>query len=772
MRTAHPDSSGHRLLCIGGSEPLEQRALEELRRYVSAMTGAQLPLAGDDAPADACVVSVGRTPLSDSLVQRRIVTAPENPEAFVIVSVARQGAPEVLCLLGGSPVGTLYAVYHYLESACGVGFFWDGDQVPRLRTLPIHGLDVSRSPRFPVREYMMDCEYTSWWWGWEEWKAEVDWASRHRYNLLSSNFDFTATWRAVWERFGVHVPPSSLSGPPYHPWGGWHKWSIYPPYPEEFQDANAELCKRFVDYGRSLGMQMAPDYRGFLGQVPEEFYAAYRGRARFIEVDWLGFQPPGKFIHPSDPLYVEVHSAYLREHIARFGTDHRYAAPTFSEMAPGDTPAEQAAIKRESGRAAIRSIQSVDPRGVAFSLSWTWLNSGLWPPEEVKAYLDLFPPGTLEVWELWDDEKASFGGLPTYRRFDYFSGRPWLLGFLHSYGGTTYPHGDLGGLIARVQETAVDPKAHACQGVAFQPEALRHDAIWFDLLSRLSWNPEGITLESFLEDYARRRYGADAAPRMVPALTELAASVYGTDDMWTPRYQRRLLEHLTHREKALSAIGRAEDQALSVPERARFLPRLQRALQIMLAQAETLGGSSLFGNDLTDVARSYVGTLFDSTLLELYTSFLAHRAPDVRRAAQEMDALMASQEQLLAANPFFHLAPLIERALRLPGAPPSMARAIRDILTVWAGRILDYARRDYYELVRFYYRKRVDAFLSHVLDRAADGTWRIDDAELISRYERIENDFVQRGFVVDASDLAAASPVDAARRILARHAAP
>ena len=38
---------------------------------------------------------------------------------------------------------------------------------------------------------------------------------------------------------------------------------------------------------------------------------------------------------------------------------------------------------------------------------------------------------------------------------------------------------------------------------------------------------------------------------------------------------------------------------------------------------------------------------------------------------------------------------------------------IRDILTVWAGKILDYAHRDYYELVRFYYRKRVEAFLDH-----------------------------------------------------------
>ena len=42
-----------------------------------------------------------------------------------------------------------------------------------------------------------------------------------------------------------------------------------------------------------------------------------------------------------------------------------------------------------------------------------------------------------------------------------------------------------------------------------------------------------------------------------------------------------------------------------------------------------------------------------------------------------------------------------------------MEQRIRDILTIWAGQILDYAHRDYYELVRSYYRLRVEAFLTH-----------------------------------------------------------
>ena len=160
----------------------------------------------------------------------------------------------------------------------------------------------------------MDCEYTSYWWGPEEWKQEVDWAAKHKFNLLSSNFDFTATWRKVWKRFGVDVPPDSLSAPPFHPWAGWHNWAIRPPYPEAFQETQADLAKRFVRYGRSLGHQDGAGLPRIPGPgaagVPPEDTAI---EARFIEVGWVGFNPPGVFLHPADPLYAEVAKAFAGE---------------------------------------------------------------------------------------------------------------------------------------------------------------------------------------------------------------------------------------------------------------------------------------------------------------------------------------------------------------------------------------------------------------------------------------------------------------------------
>jgi len=677
-----------------------------------------------------------------------------------VVRSAEAAGKKYLVLLGGSPKATLYAVYHYLESVCGVGFFGDGEHVPKLASLPIEGINISERPRFPVREYMMDCEYTSYWWDWGEWKDEVDWSAKHRFNLLSSNFDFTSTWRRVWKKFGVDVPPTSLSGPPFHPWAGWHKWDIRPPYPEPFQEFQADLCKRFVEYGRSLGIKMAPDYRGFLGQVPREFYEAYRNKARFIDVSWVGFDPPGKFIHPADPLYAEVWKAYLQEYITRFGTDHFYSGMTFLEMAPGETPADKELIKRANAQRAAEVVHSIDPKGIVFSSSWAWLDKQLWPKESVQAYLDTFPGDSIQIWEQWNDTSVSLGTTPMYKDLDYYFGKRWLLGFLFSYGGNTSLHGDLKGLIRRVQESAQDPKASRCEGISLQPEALRQNHIWFDLLSRLAWNPEKIQLDAFLEDYARRRYGKDAAARMVLALNELVASVYGADDVTPPFYQIRITE------ETIKTRRKGGSGSLSLAERSRFIPHLRKALEIALGEGDRLERNPLYRHDLLDIARQYQAELFAVHITALYDAFKTGSEGEFEKQARSAEDLLRDQEALLSSSDEYCLQPILNKAMALPGVPQDFDEAIRDILTVWRGRILDYARRDYYELVRFYYRPRVSAFISHLRAQMKEGSREIRPKDLEAGYHAIEEAFVTKPFRAPKRERYQGTTIQAALEIL------
>ena len=88
----------------------------------------------------------------------------------------------------------------------------------------------------------------------------------------------------------------------------------------------------------------------------------------------------------------------------------------------------------------------------------------------------------------------------------------------------------------------------------------------------------------------------------------------------------------------------------------------------------------------------------------------------------------------------------------LPGAPPDVDARARNVLTVWGwGESLrDYACRDYYELVKWYYRPRVDAFIDELALRLRHGQRDLDHApgeeRLARAYSVIERAFVEKGF--------------------------
>ena len=83
-----------------------------------------------------------------------------------------------------------------------------------------------------------------------------------------------------------------------------------------------------------------------------------------------------------------------------------------------------------------------------------------------------------------------------YRQFDYYGGKPWLVGFLYAYGGTTMLHGDLADIAPMRPSAAADPQADQCRGLCIEPEAIHHNPLVFDLISRLARNPSEVDLSA------------------------------------------------------------------------------------------------------------------------------------------------------------------------------------------------------------------------------------------------------------------------------------
>jgi hypothetical protein len=132
-------------------------AARDLQEYVRKMSGAELPLAGDDAsPAGACIL-VGRSAQSDSM-QAGIpsgLTPARREEGFIILARGDR------LLLAGNDAGpyhgTEYAVAEMLERL-GVRWFMPGEfgeVVPARPTIEVADITVRQAPDFIQRNWWL-----------------------------------------------------------------------------------------------------------------------------------------------------------------------------------------------------------------------------------------------------------------------------------------------------------------------------------------------------------------------------------------------------------------------------------------------------------------------------------------------------------------------------------------------------------------------------------------------------------------------------------------
>ncbi len=757
-----------KLVCISGENWLEKHATKEFMRYMRNMLDVKPKIAVSNKMEE-IIVSIGRNRVTESLIKKEFVALPNDlgEEGFIVKAIKANGI-EYLILCGGSPKGTLYAVYHYLEKFCRVGFFGDEEYIPKLDEIPTKNVDVLEKPRWPERQYLLSVvySYSTYWWSWKEWKQEIDWAAKHRFNIMSCPPGATIVWRKVWKHFGVDVPPTSLSGPPFLMFASAHKWDLRPPFDEGFQEFIDNLSRKIINYGRKLGIKwVSPAIPGL--QVPKEFYDTYRDCACFMDVKWCNFS--SKYIHPNDPLYTSMWKIFLKEYSKHYGSDHLWWLPNFFEMDPGEelSDHEKINLKKDIAKKTYEATKEVDPTAILICFGWTFAIKKFWPRKHVEAFLAVLPKKDVRVWELWEDYlfPSKRVSQPLYKDLNYYFGKPWLLGFLHSFAGETSLHGNLAGTIDRVKEASLDPKAAECLGIAVQMEVIHHNHIFYDLLARLGWNPDSIDLKYFLKDYAERRYGKVPAPIMIQCLEELVASVYSTSDTTSPLYQLRIEPDMLRPDFKYMR----EPSLLTLAERNKFIPHLQKALAIALQLVNELSSSPLYQHDIIDICRQFLGDLFNLHIVWLYDAFKKGDDTTFEKEARKIEEILESQEMILSSNKYFCLKPILEKAKALPNAPKDFDKRIKDILTIWIDEIPDYARRDYYELLRFCYHKRVSTFIKHLREKLDKGTCEIDRETLLKCYHEIEYEFIDNPFPSDGTEKYASMFKEAVTKAFEKH---
>ncbi len=129
--------------------PVElMRAAKELQAYVEKTSGAQLRITVGDVPGKE------RVEIRLGVVTPSIPGLASDPSKTIVHAdgYRLESGGRRISITGGSPRGTLYGVYDFIERVLGVRWFMPtpmGEDVVGHRTIPVPQLNLVRNPAFP-----------------------------------------------------------------------------------------------------------------------------------------------------------------------------------------------------------------------------------------------------------------------------------------------------------------------------------------------------------------------------------------------------------------------------------------------------------------------------------------------------------------------------------------------------------------------------------------------------------------------------------------------
>jgi len=687
---------------------IERHCAQELTKYIKGLSGSEIAISEFQIPKEKNIILIGRPQTNKKIEELSdkgmLKLSGEYPglDGFVIKTIDYENR-NYLVLGGSMDRGTLYAVYHLLENIFKVGFFEDGDRIPRKKTLVVKNINIAERPYFEIRAALPAGIYsrTAAFWGEKEWKKEIDWLLKKKYNLILQGF-------------------------------------------------RKEIASEILNYTRERGMRVF--YYAFSGKANPAFIKIHP-KASYLKTTWLG-KIIFSWLDPRDPCFVSLGTEHNKSLIQRYGTDHFYHVDPWGEVPlPGATAEERTEIQLAYARGVTRALLNADPQAINILSGWGFTISDFWSKEDAQAYLD-----NLRCEAIVIDVKAE--RQPAYKRLNYFWGKKWLFGIMPTSGSDSSLHGKLQDLIRRVQNVVKDPQATNCVGLYSQMESIGHNFLYSDLISQLAWDPEGITLEGFLQDYGLRRYGKESAFRMNDCLKELAKSIYAQRQFNYPHFHR------------LPYPDSSPEGSLS----AKLLPQLEKALRIALEERLKQKESPFYARDLVDITRVYLDNALNCHITNLEEAFTWGRKERFEKQAQAINFYLENLEKLTSASPWpeYSLSRQIEQAKRWTRMDSNMsnekwirigAGSARGIKLEDYPACLDYEFSDYFEALRFYYRPRLEFYIQSLHQRMEKGVNKISLEELDPAYKAIYTHWVNTPFEIEEKEKFAGTPVEVAAEV-------
>lgn len=623
------------LIAATHGEPAYRLAAEAFCETYEKITGRPLcPTDEDDGCSDLAVI--GTDAVCDYLVEEML--AGRVPSFGIrygtddyCIRVVKDGRRYKIYLAGGRGRSTLYAVYDFFERFAGCHYFWDGDVIPQLETIPLQETDVVCSPRFDYRGLRYFAHRGLWrfqaeHWNLAEWKRELDWMVKRRLNFFMLRIGMDDLWQRA---FPDEVPYPDKNGEPQPYRGAGYNdrnlfWSM---------EYRGNLRRQVLAYARKLDLWYPEDcgtMSHWYSAAPDEFLDKYQpdfctqADEQYTQRNTLVWDIRK---HRNMDLYMKLTEASVADYAPQ---PHLFHTIGMAERKMYDSLEDNLRLKLYGYRKIAQSLRERYPHSKLMLASWDFI--GWWKGDDVKRLLgELDPTRTviLDYTSEIDDERESFKNWGVQHKF------PWVFGLFHAYE----PESTLRGPYHRSnQRLALANDDPYCQGMVLWPELSHSDPLVLEYLSENAWAPLSMSIEELTARFCQRRYGAlgqdmnGVWQTALPLIMQNDWGGYSRRDDAEPDAEKYTSSWAVHREMWPNLPGtfyEAWEGKYHWPvckgTHAHFRYRLQQMQPLLPKAVETLrrlaelplSDDPFLQRDRTDLARTVIGTLMNYILLAL-----------------------------------------------------------------------------------------------------------------------------------------------------------
>ncbi|WP_435315248.1 alpha-N-acetylglucosaminidase [Cellulophaga fucicola] len=623
----------------------------------------------------------------------------------------------LVSIKGNNAVAMASGLDWYLSKYCNSQVSLNYNQISLPEKLPEVLKPIRIETPFNYRYFFNYCTYgyTMPWWDWERWEQMIDYMALKGINMPLATIGQEAVWQEVFRDMGLSEEKINdfFVGPAHLPWG----WmgnidGMGGPLPDNWIKQRKELQIKVLERMRALGMK--PVLQAFTGHVPESFKELYPEANIFQIEDWAGVKGT-YFLDPTDKLFQEIGTAFIKKQTEMYGTDHLYDADCFIEVNP---PSEDPEFLKQVSKSVYSSMAQADPEATWVLQGWFFFfKKDFWTKERGNAFLNGIPKDKVIVLDLYGEKN------PTWNKTDAFYGQPWVWNVICNEDQKVNMSGDLNAMQNQFQDAFKSEIGNNLQGIGVIPEGLGYNPIIQDFIFEKAWSQEEVVITDWVSSYASNRYNTKNE-YAIKAWDFLEKSVYGrTRTLWsplitTPRlmiFEEGSQEDIRHVRKDFK-ITEEDPFAWDLD-----VYKLHNAANNLLAASEELKAKDTYNFDVTNVYRELLFSLTHKVINDVSVSYQSKNIKEFKDASVTLLKLLDDLEAIAGTNENFLLGKWIEDA-RSWGATTAEQDYYewnaRTIVTIWQpypeGGLRDYAGKQWNGLFSGYYKPRWQLFINYL----------------------------------------------------------